>query len=170
MTDAVVTQALREELLAFAREQFELRALLWAGVSTAIFAAAIYRNDHWVWWLAGLPAALLIAVGLGWLAMYLWWPRLARSHLDGLPHRTVQIEFTLQHLAIETATERFQIVWSELTDLKRLPHFWMFCLKSGVRIPVPVSSIDESMAAHLQQHRQVCAGGPPSATGERQRA
>ena len=155
MTDTTMTQAVKEECRAFARDHFKPRDLLLVAASTVIFVVALTRGSHWLWWLAGIPAAILVTLGLGWVAAYLWLPRLARSRIAHLPHRTVNVEIAEEHLAFETATERLQVKWNELKSLKRLPGYWVFCLRSGARIPVPVDSADPSVATRLQQHLQV---------------
>lgn len=152
MTDATMTQAVKEECRAFASDHFRLRDLLLIAASTVVFVVALTRDSHWLWWVAGIPAVFLVTLGLGWVAAYLWLPRLARSRIAHLPHRTVNVEVAEEHLAFETATERLQVKWNELKSLKRLPGYWVFCLRSGARIPVPVDAVDASVATQLQQH------------------
>jgi len=155
MTDATMTRAVKEECRAFVRDHLKRRDLLLFAASTVIFVVALYRDSHWLWWLAGIPAGFLVALTLGWLAVYLWLPRLARSRIAHLPHRTVNIEIADEHLAFETATERLQVKWNELKKLKRLPGYWVFCLRSGARIPVPTEAVSASVATRLQQHLQM---------------
>ena len=152
MTDAAMTQAVKEECIVFAREHFRLRELLLVAASTAIFLIALYRDSHWLWWLAALPAGMFALLALGWVAGYLWLPRFARSRIAHLPHRTVRVEMADEHLAFETATERLQVKWNELKDLKRLPSYWVFCLRSGARIPVPMELVNVSAATRLQEY------------------
>ena len=152
MTDAAMTQAVKEECIVFAREHFGLRELLLVAASTAIFLVALYRDSHWLWWLAALPAGIFAALALGCFAGYLWLPRLARSRIAHLPHRTVQVEVADEHLAFETATERLQVKWNELKSLKRLPSYWVFCLRSGARIPVPIELVNVSARTRLQEY------------------
>lgn len=152
MTDTTMTQAVKEECRAFARDHFKARDLLLIAASTVVFVVALTRDSHWLWWLAAIPAAFLVTLGLGWVVAYLWLPRLARSRIAHLPHRTVNVEIAEEHLAFETATERLQVKWNELKSLKRLPGYWVFCLRSGARIPVPADAVDASIATRLQQH------------------
>jgi hypothetical protein len=154
MTDAVMTQAVKEECIVFAREHIRLRELLLVAASAAIFFIALDRGSHWLWWLAALPAGMFALLTLGWFAGYLWLPRLARSRIAHLPHRNVQVEMADEHLAFETATERLQVKWNELKNMKRLPSYWVFCLKSGARIPVPIELVNVSVRTRLQQHLQ----------------
>lgn len=149
MTDSLMVQAVREERLAIAREHLRLRELLVILVSTAIFVISVQRNAHWIWWLAALPGGFFALLALGWIGAYFWRPRSALARVAPLPHRSVRVEMTEERVASETATELLQVKWSEVSSLKRLSGFWLFCLASGARIPVPNFAVTEDMAQWL---------------------
>jgi hypothetical protein len=100
--------------------------------------------------LTGAGPALFAAVIVAW-ASGLWWvPRAMRRRLAHLPHRQVTVEFTAADLVFQTATERLQVVWSELKEVRALPHFWLLCLKGGAEIPLPREAVSEQALASLR--------------------
>jgi hypothetical protein len=151
MTDAAVTRAVREDLLSFARKHWKIRDLLVIAASTLIFARAVATGAHWLWWLAGVPAALFILLWLAWLGAFLVWPRIVRARLKHLPHRTMTLEMGPELIAIASATEKLEVRWSELTTIKELAGFWILCFRAGARVPVPVEAVEASMASCLRQ-------------------
>ena len=154
LTDEAITRAVREDVIAFARKHWKPRDLLVILASTAIFVLAIIGDSHWVWWLAGVPIALFTPLWLIWLGAYLLWPHFMRSKLQHLPHRTVTLELAQEHIAIESATEKLQVRWSELVAVKELPNYWILCFKAGARIPVPIEALSNSMTLRLRQTKE----------------
>ncbi len=150
MSDALITQAVREDCVAVAREHVSLRELLVVAGSTGVFVLAIIKDGHWLWWLAGLAPLIFLLLGLGWLLAWLWLPRLAISRMAHLPHRRVQVDASDNTLAFHTATEKLAVDWLELKALKRRPHFWLFCLRAGARIPVPSAALSADAVALLE--------------------
>ena len=153
LSDAAATQAVREDCLAFVREHFSAKDALLVLGSTAVFAAALVRDGHWLWWLwwlwwlAGLPIIIFSLLGLVWLFFLLWLPNAAIAKRKHLPNRRVRVEASAERLAFRTATELLDVAWSEQKALKRRPTFWIFCLKSGARIPVPAQLVSQQDAA-----------------------
>jgi hypothetical protein len=137
MSDALITKAVREDCLAYAREHLSVRDVLVILGSAGVFALALFRDAHWLWWIAGLPPLIYALLGLGWVFAFLWLPRAAVSRLAHLPDRGVMVDASESSLSFQTATERLEVAWDELRALKRRPSFWLFCLRSGARIPVP---------------------------------
>ena len=70
-----------------------------------------------------------------------------RLKLSHLPNRRVRLEASEERLAFRTATELLEVAWSEQKALRRRPTFWIFCLKSGARIPVPAQLVSQQDAA-----------------------
>lgn len=150
LSDAAATQAVREDCLAFVREHFSAKDALLVLGSTAVFAAALVRDGHWLWWLwwlAGLPIIIFSLLGLVWLFFLLWLPNAAIAKRKHLPNLRVRVEASAERLAFRTATELLDVAWSEQKALKRRPTFWIFCLKSGARIPVPAQLVSQQDAA-----------------------
>lgn len=162
MTDAVMTRAVQEEVIAFARKHWKPRDLLVIAASAAVFVAAVRTGSHWLWWLAGLPMALFVPLWLIWLGAYLLWPGFMRSRLQHLPHRTVILELSAEHISIESATEKLQVRWSELKVIKELPTFWILCFRAGTRVPIPIEAISEPIAARLRQAQVQVHGSVPT--------
>ena len=110
LSDAAATQAVREDCLAFVREHFSAKDALLVPGSTAVFAAALVRDGHWLWWLwwlwwlAGLPIIIFSLLGLVWLFFLLWLPNAAIAKLRHLPNRRVRLEASAERLAFRTAT------------------------------------------------------------------
>jgi hypothetical protein len=150
MSDALMTQAVREDCIAVARPYAKLSDVLVVLASTGVFALAMARESHWLWWFAGLPVLLYALFGVGWLVAFLWMPGAARSRLARLPHRRVRVEATDEALIFQTANERLEVVWSELKALKRRPNFWIFCLRSGARIPIPSALLPADAVSFLE--------------------
>jgi hypothetical protein len=149
MTDALIAQAVREDCVAAVRERLSLKDVLVVAASTLIFVMAVHRGSHWLWWLAGLPIVIFAVLCLGWVIAYLWLPRAARSKLVHLPNRRVQVDASAAALTFQTATERLEVGWGELVALKRRPNFWIVCLRSGTRIPIPAQLVSLEAAAVL---------------------
>lgn len=147
MTDALAAQAVREDCIASLREHVAAKDLLVVIGSTAVFALAVIREGHWLWWLAGLPIVIFVLLGLGWLFFYWWLPRAAIARLRRLPHRRVQVVASDEGISFRTAAELLEVVWGEVKGLKRRPNFWLVCLMSGTRIPVPVVLFPEQDVA-----------------------
>lgn len=143
MTDALIARAIREDSVATLRDLFKLRDLLIIAASTALFAWAVATHSHWIWWIAGLPIAIVALILLVWLAAYAFLPGLAASRTAHLPHRTVTVALTDPGLAFHTATERLDVDWSEVKAIKRLANFWIVCLKAGTQIPIPLEQLSE---------------------------
>jgi hypothetical protein len=137
MTDALITRAVREDCIAFAREHVAPRDVLIFLGSAGVFVLALARESHWIWLLAGLPPAIFALLGAGWLFAFLWLPGVAQAKLAHLPHRRVQVDASDDGLCFQTANERLEVAWRELKALRRRPGFWMICLRSGTRIPIP---------------------------------
>ncbi len=150
MSDALITQAVREDCVAVAREHVSLRDLLVVAGSAGVFVLAIVREGHWLWWLAGLAPLIFALLGLGWLLAWLWLPRSAIGRLAHLPHRRVQVDASDTALTFQTATEKLEVNWLELKALTRRPHFWLFCLRAGPRIPVPSTALSADAVALLE--------------------
>ncbi len=147
LSDAAATQAVREDCLAFVREHFSAKDALLVLGSTAVFVAALVRYGHWLWRLAGLPIIIFSLLGLVWLFFLLWLPNAAIAKRKHLPNLRVRVEASAERLAFRTATELLDVAWSEQKALKRRPTFWIFCLKSGARIPVPAQLVSQQDAA-----------------------
>lgn len=157
MTDALVEQAVREECVAFAREHWKLRDVLVIAASAAIFVGAVRGNAHWLWWIAGLPPAIFALLLAGWLLAYLGLPAMSARRLARLAHRQVTVEIGGPVLAIQTAAARLEVNWNELKALKRLPGFCLICLRSGTKIPVPLSVLPPDAITALQSRLETRA-------------
>ena len=119
LSDAATTQAVREDCLAFVHEHFSAKDALLVLGSTAVFVAALVRDAHWLWWLAGLPIAIFSLQGLVWLFFLLWLPNAAIAKRKHLPNQRVRVEASAERLSFRTATELLEVAWSELKALKR---------------------------------------------------
>jgi len=150
MSDAKMAQAVREECMAVAREYVAPREVLIIFASAVVFALAVARESHWLWWLAGMPPAIFVVLGMGWLFVYLWLPRVAKARLAHLPNRHVKVEVSEAELSFQTANERLEVAWRELKSLKRRPSFWLVCLRSGTRIPIPAELLDKEAISLLE--------------------
>jgi hypothetical protein len=150
MTDVLISRAIREDRVASLRELLKPRDLLFITASTALFAWAIASGAHWIWWFAGVPAALLAAIGVFWLVLYFLLPWQARRRMAHLPHRNIEVRLDDAGIAFQTATERLEVVWSEVRDLRRRPGFWIVCLRAGAEIPLPVASIPADVAGMIE--------------------
>lgn len=93
---------------------------------------------------------MFAAVIVAWVSGLWWVPRTIRRRLAHLPHRQVTVEFTTADLVFQTATERLQVVWSELKEVRVLPHFWLLCLRGGAEIPLPREAVSEQALASLR--------------------
>ena len=149
LSDAQASQAVREDCIAFLRQHLSAKDLLVVLGSTGILVLAVMRDGHWLWWLAGLPAGIFVGLGMAWLVCFLWLPRAAVARLVRLPHRRVQVYATADSLTFRSATEQLEVAWSEVRALTRRPNFWLVCLKSGARIPVPARFLPENQAAFI---------------------
>jgi hypothetical protein len=141
LTDALLGKAARERCIAFARMHFRARELLIAGASGVVFAVAILRHGHWLWWIAAIPPAVFAILIAGWLATLWWLPRHVVARQRRLPHRRVELELNDANFAFVTAQARLELAWAELEDVQRLPSFWLFCTRGGARIPVPADAL-----------------------------
>ena len=150
MSDALMVQAVREDCISVAREHVSAKDVLLILASAGVFALAVVRESHWLWWIAGIPPAFVVLLGVGWLFYYLWLPRVATSRLAHLPNRHVRVEATEASLSFQTATERLEVLWTELKALKRRPNFWLVCLQSGTRIPIPAALLGSEALALLE--------------------
>lgn len=150
MTDALIVRAAREDLIANAREFLSLRDLLIVLASGVVFALAATGQSHWLWWIAGVPPVAFALMGLGWVVAYLWLPRIAKKRLARLPNRHIMIEMSDSTLSFRTASERLEVAWTELKALRRRPDFWIVCLMSGPRIPIPAAALTGDALALLE--------------------
>ena len=150
MTDKLAADAAREYCVALVREHTSLRDLLLVAGSTVVFALAVARDGHWLWWIAAVPPALLVGLLVAWLILRLWLPRQSVARLARLPHRRVTLEMSDAGFAFATAVERLELAWSELGRLQRLKSFWLFCTEGGARIPVPVDVMSADQLAFVQ--------------------
>lgn len=160
MTDTLIAQATREDCITVAREHIRLFDMLAIMASTAIFVRAVWLQSHWIWWIAGLPIVIYGILALGWCIAFLLLPRIAIKRLVHLPHRRVQVEMSDDHLSFQTAHERLEVTWDELKFLKHLPHFWLFCLRSGARIPVPQAVATQEMISVLESKLAINSNKP----------
>jgi hypothetical protein len=150
MTDALISRAIREDRVASLRELFKPRDLLFITASTALFVWAMASSAHWIWWFAGVPVAMLAAIGVFWLVLYFLLPWQARRRMAHLPHRNIEVRLDDAGIAFQTATERLEVAWSEVRELRRRPGFWIVCLRAGAEIPLPVSNIRGDVAGLLE--------------------
>ena len=150
MTDALMSQAVREDCMALASEHVSLWDITVISASAAVFALAVARDSHWLWWIAGAPPAIFALLTMGWLFAFLWLPRHARSRLAHLPNRHVKVEASSTALAFQTATERLEVAWGELKTFKRRPNFWVIGLRSGARFPIPGGVLSKEAVSLLE--------------------
>ena len=149
MTDAFFAKAIRQELVALAREHLQTKELLVIAACVPICYLSLSSGSHWLWLVSGLPPAILIILMLAWSIAWWWLPKAAVQRLAHLPHRRVTVELFDTRLAFQTATERLEVSWEELQALKRLPDFWLIGLRSGARIPVPVGVLSAQAVSIL---------------------
>jgi hypothetical protein len=152
MTDALVSQAVREDCVASGRTHIKWKSLLIVICCIGIFVSAILQHSLWAWWISALPPAVFIVLLAGWLIACWHLPRVAKNRLASLPHRNVTIELDDARLVFVTATERLEVGWGELKALTRLKSFWLICLKAGQKIPVPAGILPKE-AVRLMQSR-----------------
>lgn len=62
MTNALISQAVREDCIFFAKGHVKVKDMLVILASTAIFTRAVFQS-HWFWWFAGLPIGLFLDFG-----------------------------------------------------------------------------------------------------------
>jgi hypothetical protein len=150
MSDALMRAATREAYIAKAREQVSA----WHGVllvcSTAIFALAVARDAHWLWWLTGVPLLVAAVIGGIWLVLIAIVPRSAPRRLERLPHRQVRVVLG-PRVVFETANERLEVAWREVKAIRALPSFWVFALHGGAELPVPRARLSEAEVAALRE-------------------
>jgi hypothetical protein len=151
MSDALMRAATREAYIAKAREQMTAWHAVLLVCSTAIFALAVARNGHWLWWLAGVPALLAVVIGGIWLVLIAIVSRSAPRRLERLPHRQVRVGLG-PRVVFETANEHLEVAWSEVKAIRALPSFWVFVLHTGLELPVPRDKLSEAEVAALR-HR-----------------
>ncbi|MFO1314666.1 MAG: hypothetical protein U1F58_03600 [Burkholderiales bacterium] len=147
MTDAVMTGAVREWMRALARDWFRPRNLVLVALCAAIAVRGFLQGGHWLGWLAAVPVACYAALFAGWLVARWWLPRAGLRKLAHLPHRRVDVDFTDGTLAFATATERLEVAWSEVVEIRELPGCWLFCLRAGAKLPVPAGLLAGSTVA-----------------------
>ncbi len=150
MSDALIAEAVREDCIAVAREHAGIKELLIVLASAGVFVVARARGSHWLWWLAGVPPLIFALLGVAWLVAFLRLPKAAAARLAHLPNRHVRVEASEERLAFQTASERLDVAWLELKALRRRPNFWLVCLKSGTRIPVPARLLGKEAVAFFE--------------------
>jgi hypothetical protein len=150
MTDAVMAAAVREDCLAQLKEALTVPNLVLVATSSGIFLLALGIDGHWLWWISAVPFVLFAGVLLIFAGMYFWWPRAACARLKHLPHRLVDIEATSEAIAFRSATESLAVAWSEIKTIARRPNSWIFCLRSGARIPIPLNVLPATLVEEWQ--------------------
>lgn len=151
MTDAVATQAARERWLAVGRRLFPPGTVVFALITAIIFFSALQRSAGLLWLLLSGTCPIVISLlAVGWLTGLWWVPRAVRGRLAHLPHRQVAMEFRAEGLAFQSATERLEVAWSELLEIRQLPHFWVFELRAGVAVPLPRGRMTAEIEAALR--------------------
>lgn len=150
MTDAVMAEGTRESLRALGRDWFRPRNLAVVAASGAIGALGLAQGGSWLAWIAVVPPVIFAMLFAGWLTAYWWLPRAGRRKIAHLPHRRVVVDLAGETLAFTTATERLEVAWSEVLAIRRLPSYWLFCLRGGAKIPVPAGLLPESAVAALR--------------------
>ncbi len=151
MTDAVATRAAHESLRAYGRRLFGWGAMTIIIADAAVLVLAVMREGHWLW-IAGaaVPLAIFAVLLVVWFGVYAWLPRAVVRRLSHLPHREVTVEFSEATVAFRTATEELSVAWSELKDIRRLRGFWLLCLRSGARIPLPREALPPEALSLLE--------------------
>lgn len=150
MSDALIARAVREDCVAAVRERVALKEVLVIVASTVVFALAVIRESHWLWWFAGLPVLIFLLLAVVWLFAYFWLPRVAQAKLAHLPNRLVEVKGNDEVLSIQTANERLEVDWAELKAIKQRPSFCLLCLKSGTRIAIPAERLSAEAIAMLE--------------------
>lgn len=150
MTDAVMAAAIREHLRALGRDWFRPGNLAWVAASGVAAGVGFANGSAWFGWLAAAPAAVFAALFAGWLGAWWWLPRSGVRKLGHLPHRRVTVECSDEKLAFATANERLEVAWCEVTQIRRLPGHWLFCLRAGAKIPVPAALLRDDAVAALR--------------------
>jgi hypothetical protein len=143
MTDEEVERACRESGRALGRDLFSPGLLLLVGFCLAVVLLNVGDGWDWLLLLFAAPVALFGLLLAGWLALLWWMPYFACRRLSHLPHRGVNLELDNETLVFETATERLELAWVELKQVRELRSFWLFCLRSGPQIPVPKPLLSE---------------------------
>jgi hypothetical protein len=143
MTDDEIARACKESAQALGRELFTPVMLLLVGVCATIVLLNADRGWDWLLLLMAAPVLLFGLLFAGWLSLLWWLPYVSRRRLTHLPHRGVNLEIGDDRLVFETATERLELDWVELKQVRELRNFWLFCLRSGPQIPVPKPLLSE---------------------------
>jgi hypothetical protein len=159
LTDAMISAAVRQNLVAHARQGIGVWELVLVPLSAVVFLNVIHFRAHWIGWVSGIPLLLLIVQALAFVGSYLWLPRRACMKVRHLPHRMVRIEISGETVSMENATGKLQVKWSEVQDLAILPDYWLICLRSSGSIPVPITSVSEVMAAEFRRRQNGFHGG-----------
>ena len=66
MTNAIISQAVREDCISIAKDHVKIKDLLIILASSAIFVQALSIQAHWVWWIAGFPLVGLLILVVAW--------------------------------------------------------------------------------------------------------
>lgn len=159
LTDAMISAAVRQNLVAHARQGIGVWDLVLVPLSAVVFLSVIHFRAHWIGWVSGIPLLMLIVQALTFVGSYLWLPRRACVKVRHLPHRMVCVEISGETVSMENATGKLQVKWSEVQGLARLPDYWLICLRSSGSIPVPITSVSEPMAAELRRRQNGFHGG-----------
>lgn len=151
--DASARQATREAWLREGRRLLEWRWLIAAGLGTALFVWSASTPTSPTWWLVatGVVPGLVLAIALCWLALLWWLPRRAVAKVQHLPHRHIEVALTADAFALRSATEFFELAWSEVREVRDLPSFVVVRFRSGGEIPLPRDALGEQ--AERQQRR-----------------
>lgn len=153
MTDPVMTEAIRESLREHGREWFRprnLAVIAGSGAIGVLGALDVMQGGPALAWIAAIPPAIFAALFVGWLAAFWWLPRAGARKLAHLPHRDVIVACTDDMVSFATATERLEVAWSEVVAIRRLPGYWLFCLRAGAKIPVPADLLPEGAIASFR--------------------
>lgn len=162
MTDAVMSAAIREYVIALGRAWFRPRNLALVAGSGAVALLGFEREAAWFGWLAAAPVAIFGALLAGWLVGLWWLPREGVRRIAHLAHRNVAVECADDALAFATASERLEVAWREVVAIRRLPGYWLFCLRAGAKIPVPAALLAADTVVAL---RAKAAGDRPCPGG-----
>lgn len=148
--DSLARQASAEYWRSVAKPLVKPGGLLMVLACLAVFLWSCTQSSHWLWLLlcgAG-PAIWLAALAL-WLGMAIWAPRAFIAKLSHLPNRSFELTLADDTVTMRSATERLEVVWSELKELLALPSFFVLKLKGGAELPVPRAALGTEAEAWL---------------------